>query len=76
VWHYRRTPFGLAKFQPEESETAKSDQQAAAYLKATDGGEMVKFERKTPFGVSRWTRKKTELKGAELEAWKRASAGK
>jgi hypothetical protein len=31
----------------------------------TDQGETVKFEKKTPFGVQSWTRKKTELSDTE-----------
>lgn len=73
VWMYRRTPFGLAKFAPDAGDMTKADKAEAEFLKAEDGGDVVKFERKTPFGVSKWTRKKTQLQGAELEAWKKAS---
>jgi hypothetical protein len=73
VWMYRRTPFGLAKFAPEAGDMAKSDKAEAEFITAVDGGDVVKFERKTPFGTSQWTRKKTQLQGAELEAWKRVS---
>lgn len=73
VWMYRRTPFGLAKFAPDAGDMSKSDKAEAEFLKAEDGGDVVKFERKTPFGVSKWTRKKTLLQGAELAAWKKAS---
>ena len=73
VWMYRRTPFGLAKFAPEAGDMAKADKAESDFIKAEDGGDVVKFERKTPFGTSRWTRKKSQLQGAELEAWKKAS---
>ncbi|MBM3812680.1 MAG: hypothetical protein FJW20_13715 [Acidimicrobiia bacterium] len=69
VWHYRRTPFGMAKYEPEpEAENSAAD------LAAFDEGEKVRFERRTPFGVSRWTRLKSELSGDELTAYKRLAA--
>ncbi len=77
VWWYRRTPFGLAKLPPNDNaDNTEIDKREAAYLKAMEDGDTVKFERRTPFGVSRWTRKKSELKGAELQAWKRVEAAK
>jgi len=70
VWLYRRTPFGIAKYEPEpEQETTA----AGLDLVAIDEGEMVRFERRTPFGVSRWKKKKSELSGDELAAFKRVS---
>lgn len=70
VWLYRRTPFGIAKYEPEpEEETAPGID-----LVAIDEGEMVRFERRTPFGVSRWQKKKSELTVDELAAYKRVSS--
>jgi hypothetical protein len=75
VWMIRRTPFGIARFRPE-AETRNPDEEEAQHLKVTDKGDTVEFERKTPFGVSKWTRKKAELAGAEKIAWERSSQGK
>ena len=69
VWHYRKTPFGLRKFEPETIPSGASDD--AAYMKAIDDGDSVRFERKTPFGLSRWSRKKTELTEAEKITYER-----
>jgi hypothetical protein len=75
TWLYRRTPFGVAKYKPDETAGSSADDEASR-LQAFDEGENVRFERKTPFGVSKWTRRKSELAGAELAAWKRASESK
>ncbi|MBK5291977.1 MAG: hypothetical protein JJE04_09910 [Acidobacteriia bacterium] len=70
VWLYRRTPFGIAKYEPESAvETAPSGEG----LLASAEGDSVRFERKTPFGVTRWTKKKSELNAEESAAWKRVS---
>ena len=41
-----------------------------------DKGDSVQFERKTPFGVNKWTRRKAELSGAERLAYEKAVQGK
>mgnify|MGYP001577876385 CR=1 FL=1 len=70
VWLYRRTPFGIAKYEPEpEAEPAGGED-----LLASAQGDSVRFERKTPFGVSTWIRKKSELNADEAAAWKRAQS--
>jgi hypothetical protein len=39
--------------------------------KAVEEGDSIRFERPSPFGPYRWTRKKTDLTAAEQEAWDR-----
>ena len=74
TWHYRRTPFGVRKFEPETvKDTSEED---AEFMTATEDGDKIKFERKTPWGKAQWTKKKSELNGAETVAWKRISEGK
>ena len=34
-------------------------------IKTTDAGDTVKFERQTPFGVSKWEKKKSDLTDEE-----------
>ena len=51
------TPFGETK------------SRAAVPVKITEEGDTLKFERQTPFGLQRWTRKKTELTDAEAAMW-------
>ena len=40
---------------------------------AVDKGDTVEFQRKTPFGLSKWTKKKSELDENETAALKRAT---
>ncbi len=68
-WLYRRTPFGIAKYEPEPGAPAALEGEG---ITASEQGDSVRFERKTPFGVTRWTKKKTELNSEESAAWKRA----
>jgi len=75
VWMYRRTPFGFSRYQPER-EVKDVDLEEAQYLTAIDKGDSVQFERKTPFGVNKWTRRKAELSGAERIAFEKAAQGK
>ena len=77
-WIYRRTPFGLTRFEPRD--TAAADQENvrkdSAIIQAFDDGEFVRFERPSPFGVYRWKQKKTELSPLEQAAWDRVRAAK
>ncbi len=58
VWMYARTPFGISKWE-EIPATQETDDQSLTTV--TDLGDSVRFERKTPFGVSQSVRKKREL---------------
>ena len=75
TWIYRRTPFGLVRF-AEEEQTAEPASDESLLLTAFDEGDSVRFEKKSPFGVSRWTRKKSELTDVERKAWERAQETK
>ena len=77
-WIYRRTPFGLARYEPRETTAAEEEniRKDAAFIQAFDDGEFVRFERPGPFGVYRWKQKKTELSPVEKAAWERARAPK
>ncbi len=57
------TPFGEVK-------AAVTD--GANVTRVTEDGELLRFERKSPFGSYKWSRKKTELNDAEQEAWDRS----
>lgn len=54
-----QTPFG-------ESKAAEGGLPAT---KVSESGENVTFERPSPFGVYRWTRKKSELTAGERKLW-------
>jgi len=73
VWTYRQTPFGLVRFEAKEDDDAgATPDPAVSLIQAFDEGDEVRFERTSPFGLQRWTRKKTELTDVEREAWERA----
>jgi hypothetical protein len=69
VWIYRRTPFGLAKSEEETS----SDVDPSTGIEAVDKGASVEFSSNSPFGIKRWTRKKTEMDELEKAAYARAA---
>jgi hypothetical protein len=77
-WVYRRTPFGLSRFEDRETTAADKEnlKKDSALIQAFDDGEFVRFERPSPFGVYRWKQKKTELSQVEQAAWDRARAPK
>jgi hypothetical protein len=82
-WIYRNTPFGVAKSEDkavDETVTpfgkAKPQDKPAATpepmvdtnpTRAFEEGDSYRFERTTPFGVSKWRKKKTELDASELK---------
>jgi hypothetical protein len=65
AWIYRQTPFGFNR--AEESALAKTAVAKTAEVpdanpvKVRDLGDSYEFVKNTPFGPSRWTRKKSEL---------------
>jgi hypothetical protein len=64
----RATPFGPSKPQTGTDDAARSrtgDAPAKVETKVTEDGDMVHFERPSPFGTSKWSRKKTELNREE-----------
>ena len=70
TWIYRRTPFGIAKF--EEKKVSTDATATSAGITAIEQGENIKFVRRTPFGETVWTRKKTELSAEEQQALERS----
>jgi len=77
-WLYYKTPFGIAKREdlpPTEEEIARaraSEEAEVASITATEDGDEIRFERKGPFGLYRWKRKKAELTETEQKAWERS----
>jgi hypothetical protein len=76
TWIYKRTLFGLMKHEETAEERAAAGRVAPPPddgLKVVEDGETLRFSRPTPFGESRWTRKKTDpLDESERAAWERA----
>ena len=54
-------------------EDAKKTQEDMAHqiesTKAVEDGDSIRFERASPFGVTRWQRKKAELNDMERAVW-------
>ncbi len=60
TWMYRRTPFGVAKWEDNASvQPAVVDDPPPTTV--TDLGDSYQFQRDTPFGPQKWKRKKSEL---------------
>jgi hypothetical protein len=70
TWIYRKTPFGVVRF-PEPPPEAKPVEEIPEGMTAVEDGDSVRFERPTPFGKHRWTRKKSELTELERRVWER-----
>lgn len=69
----RRTPFGEFKNAQDPKRDAEAPAQSAPGLRvAGESADTVTFERKSPFGPSRWQRKKSELSAEERAAWERS----
>ncbi|MBZ5595968.1 MAG: hypothetical protein LAP39_27310 [Acidobacteriia bacterium] len=76
-WVYHRTPFGISRVEdkPASPEDAKKAQEDRARLtestKAVEDGDTIRFEQASPFGNTRWQRKKAELNEMERAVWER-----
>ena len=58
-WIYRKTPFGVTRME-DTPQLAPAQVAAAsgAFIKATEDGDTVRFERPGPFGTWKWAKKK------------------
>ncbi len=69
-WIYRKTPFGLVKYEDKGGDKIGEDLPPG--MTAVDQGDSIQFERPSPFGTYRWVRKKSEqLTDMEQKAWDR-----
>jgi hypothetical protein len=69
-WMYRKTPFGVSKWEEKPGEQEpRAEAPAAAGMNMTDLGDSVRFQRATPFGPQVWTRKKSEMTDDEKAAF-------
>jgi hypothetical protein len=74
-WIYRKTPFGVTRMEDTpQLASANAVAAAGAFIKATEDGDTVRFERQGPFGVWKWEKKKSELDEAEKAALANAQA--
>ena len=63
TWLYSRTPFGVSK--REEKPVKQPVVRDSQLMTVTDLGDSVRFERTTPFGITTWVSKKSELTDGE-----------
>lgn len=74
-WKYRRTPFGVSRWEDKDDQADRTAQDSAAAqldtITAVEEGDLIHFTRPGPFGAYKWSRKKTELDAGEQAAWKR-----
>ena len=76
-WIYYKTPFGPTRLEdtPERAAAkAKTVAASGAGLKATEVGDIVRFERMGPFGLWKWEKKKSELDETEKAALQNSQA--
>jgi hypothetical protein len=75
-WIFVRTPFGISKTEDKPVEASAmvakpKNTDPFAAIKITVTGDIVNFERPTPFGVSKWKKKLSELDDQEKAAVRR-----
>lgn len=77
-WIYRRTPFTLAKLavaaNPEYEGETVVDRRAVELATAVEKGDSIEFTRPGPFGMLKWTTKKSDLSAYERRVWERHQA--
>jgi hypothetical protein len=69
-WIYRKTPFGIARLEDKAADakpviSAHESPGKGFVVKATEDGDVVHFERPSPFGPYKWNRAKSELNDEE-----------
>jgi hypothetical protein len=78
IWIYRRTPFGLTKYEEAgKGEPKERTSEPASGIKAFEEGDQVRFERNFLTGKHTWVKKITELdefEKAALEEARQASS--
>jgi hypothetical protein len=74
-WVFSKTPFGISRVQDVTAVgSGAPTAPVGQYVKAIDNGDTVKFERQSPFGTSKWEKKKSELNDEERAALARDAA--
>lgn len=74
-WFYRKTPFGVARVEEKpaapDARTVSQEEAELRSIHAVEDGETVRFERKGPFGVYKWSKPRKDLNEMERKAWER-----
>ena len=64
-WLYRDSAFGVIRTPGPEPGADKQPNPKPSATKVTDKGDTVQFERSSPFGVTKWEKKKSDLTDEE-----------
>ncbi len=71
-WVYSQTPFGISRREDkppaQDARSARQQEAELGLIQAVEDGDVVRFERKSPFGVAKWSRPKAELNEMERKA--------
>jgi hypothetical protein len=71
-WLYRETPFGIARMEDKPAPpAAERKAEEGDATTAVEDGDVIHFTRPGPFGVYKWSKKKSELNEQEKSAWNR-----
>lgn len=84
AWLARMTPFGVSTWEDKPAPVAPVAEVKDAPPTATDLGDSVRFQKKSPFGENTWVKKKSDLteeekdwlaRGGDTKASRGSSAG-
>lgn len=64
-WIYNKTPFGVSRMQDMGVAGSSATEPKGQFVKAFESGDSVRFERQSPFGTTKWEKKKTDLTDEE-----------
>jgi hypothetical protein len=68
------TPFGASHSAPAPAAPPVSSAAENDHVTAVADGELIRFEKPTPFGPTKWEKKKTDLTADEQKVWDREQA--
>ncbi len=71
-WNSRKTPFGWMRSEDTGMVADAGVGAIDASVKVTDLGDNVRFEKPTPFGTTKWEKRKSDLTDGERSALDRA----
>ncbi len=72
-WNSRKTPFGWMRSEDTGMVADPSVGALDASVRVTDLGDNVRFEKPTPFGPTKWEKRKSDLTDGERAALERAA---
>ena len=64
-WIFSKTPFGISRVEDTGASPILSSAPAGQFVKATEAGDKIRFERQSPFGTNKWEKSKSDLTDEE-----------